>query len=65
MHMVLSRLGWSKLEACSSTNARFAIDAGVGGEGRFCLCVGDDVSDEDMFLAVKVIKLTSRLGPVS
>lgn len=47
--MVLSKLGW-----------RPRGDG--GGEGtagnvpgsRFCLCVGDDVSDEDMFLALKV-----------
>lgn len=48
VHMVLSKLGW-----------RPRGDG--GGEGtagnvpgsRFCLCVGDDVSDEDMFLALK------------
>lgn len=46
VHMVLSRLGWSSEDSGS--------DVGTFGGGRFCLCVGDDVSDEDMFLAVKV-----------
>lgn len=51
VHMVLSRLGWS------SEDSGLEMGSGGLGEfggGRFCLCVGDDVSDEDMFLAVKV-----------
>lgn len=46
VHMVLDKLGWGSDGGETGDS--------VAGAGRFCLCVGDDVSDEDMFLAVKV-----------
>lgn len=49
VHMVLSKLGWSLGGGFMQGTSR-----NVPVSGRFCLCVGDDVSDEDMFNAVKV-----------
>ncbi|CAM9390844.1 unnamed protein product, partial [Ectocarpus sp. 8 AP-2014] len=58
VHMVLDRLGWpsevSSFPApadATDTDAAVTIASSAG--GRFCLCVGDDVSDEEMFIAVK------------
>ncbi|CAN0153793.1 unnamed protein product [Pylaiella littoralis] len=54
VHMVLDRLGWPAEGAASAGNVRGdLVAAAAPGGGRFCLCVGDDVSDEDMFIAVK------------
>lgn len=63
VHMVMDRLGWQP--ECTTfpddddgagdqngSSARVAKTDAPG--GRFCLCVGDDVSDEDMFIAAKV-----------
>lgn len=49
VHMVLSKLGWRP----RGGGGREANAGKIPGS-RFCLCVGDDVSDEDMFLALKV-----------
>ncbi|CAB1119784.1 GT20 [Ectocarpus sp. CCAP 1310/34] len=58
VHMVLDRLGWpsevSSFPApadATDTDAPATTASSAG--GRFCLCVGDDVSDEEMFVAVK------------
>lgn len=66
--MVLGRLSWpvEGSAAAAATDADGPLDtppddmddhddgaAALPG-GRFCLCVGDDVSDEDMFIAAKV-----------
>lgn len=57
--MVFSRMGWGSegvaLEGGSDE------DKDQPGSGRFCLCVGDDVSDEDMFIAVKVCVASGSL----
>lgn len=59
--MVMDRLGWPLEGAGSATTASpgeipdaAAAAAAAAPGGRFCLCVGDDVSDEDMFIAAKV-----------
>lgn len=59
VHMVMDRLGWpiegddaATATTTASPNELPAAAAAPG--GRFCLCVGDDVSDEDMFIAAKV-----------
>ncbi|CAN0035179.1 unnamed protein product, partial [Laminaria digitata] len=51
VHMVFSRMGWGK-EGIALEGAPDE-DKDQPSSGRFCLCVGDDVSDEDMFIAVK------------
>ncbi|CAM9119306.1 unnamed protein product [Ectocarpus fasciculatus] len=61
VHMVLDRLGWpsevssfpTPTDATDTTGAAVATTAASSAGGRFCLCVGDDVSDEEMFIAVK------------
>lgn len=50
VHVVLSRLGWR----CGGDVGEGTGEESPGSSPRFCLCVGDDVSDEDMFLALKV-----------
>jgi len=64
--MVMDRLGWPFEGAATATtstttagpgeipNAAAAAASVAAPGGRFCLCVGDDVSDEDMFIAAKV-----------
>eukprot|EP00903_Cladosiphon_okamuranus_P018856 g17344.t1 len=61
VHMVLGRLAWPVEgsagdgdddgggDDCDDCDGAAAAAPG----GRFCLCVGDDVSDEDMFVAAK------------
>ena len=78
VHMVLARLAWP-VEGAASAPADADADAdgqsdtddyhdrGVAAAaapgGRFCLCVGDDVSDEDMFIAAKVsLRFPKGLG---
>lgn len=57
VHMVLGRLKWP-VEGVAAADADDYGGGGVAATaapgGRFCLCVGDDVSDEDMFIAAKV-----------
>ncbi|CAM9621887.1 unnamed protein product [Ectocarpus sp. 6 AP-2014] len=58
VHMVLDRLGWpsevSSFPApADATDTDAAVSTASSAGGRFCLCVGDDVSDEEMFIAVK------------
>ena len=50
--MVFSRMGWGPEGAAMEGGSDELKDQPTN--GRFCLCVGDDVSDEDMFIAVKV-----------
>lgn len=54
VHMVLDRLGWPAESSTSAGDVHDDFIAAAAPAGRFCLCVGDDVSDEDMFIAVKV-----------
>lgn len=62
VHMVLGRLSWPVDGSATDTSAGDAdandgdgaVAAAAAPGGRFCLCVGDDVSDEDMFIAAKV-----------
>ena len=59
--MVFSRMGWCSGGAGPEGGPD---DQHHSASGRFCLCIGDDVSDEDMFIAVKVsLGLnTTRIG---
>eukprot|EP00904_Undaria_pinnatifida_P002011 jgi/Undpi1/11810/HiC_scaffold_4.g01509.m1 len=50
VHMVFSRMGWCSGGAGPEGGPD---DQHHSASGRFCLCIGDDVSDEDMFIAVK------------
>lgn len=67
--MVMDRLGWRPECSTFPDHAPGGADDEGGDDegasdprvctadapgGRFCLCVGDDVSDEDMFIAAKV-----------
>ncbi|CAM9826529.1 unnamed protein product [Scytosiphon promiscuus] len=62
VHMVMDRLGWQPECPTFPDDDDGADDQGDSSlgvaktdapGGRFCLCVGDDVSDEDMFIAAK------------
>lgn len=48
--VVLSKLGWRRWD----DGRQGTGEGSPASDRKLCICIGDDVSDEEMFLAVKV-----------